>query len=96
MGAKDNDFDLAEIGYRQYLPMCILQDGGSTAPARVMGMGRIWSGHHVVEVNARTWYRYGIGIYSSANMARIRVRNFKYLYFPNAEATIDGSIPDGL
>jgi hypothetical protein len=86
MGAKGTN-DLEEIGYRQYLPMSIEPDRGITTTIQgqnILGQGRTWTGHHVVDAKSKTWYRYGIGVLNTANLMRIRVRNFKYLYFPNA------------
>jgi len=86
MGATDES-NLAEIGYRQYLPESI-RSGYGLDPQRVLGSGRVWSGHHMVQATEQTWYRYAIGILSTANMSRVRIRNFKYLFFPNATATL--------
>jgi hypothetical protein len=84
MGATGNEFELTEIGFRHYMPQNIESSTGTFGDGyRILGTGRIWSGHHIHEVEPRTWYRYGVGIFSTANLARIRVRNFKYLFFPN-------------
>ena len=90
MGGTGNRTNLLEIGYRQYLPHSMISRGaGDGLPAaRIMGMGRVWSGHHVVQATEQTWYRYAIGVLSTANLTRVRVRNFKYLFFPNATANL--------
>jgi hypothetical protein len=95
MGATDEETNLSEIGYRQYLPSSIMYTEGLD-PQRILGMGRIWSGHHMVQATEQTWYRYGIGIMSTSNMSRVRIRNFKYLFFPNATATLSSISSDGL
>ena len=91
MAAKgQSNFELSELGYRHYFPAAV-----NYAPdekeefSRQMGAGRTWSGHHIINVDAPEWYRYGLGILSTANLARVRVRNFKYLFFPNATANIN-------
>lgn len=88
MGATNDDSNLSEVGYRQYFPWGINGYDPAIDPQRIMGHGRIWSGHYMVEATEQTWYRYAIGLLSTANMARVRVRNFKYLFFPNASATL--------
>lgn len=96
MGATDDEDDLSEIGFRHYFPFAINGWDESVDPMRIMGQGRVWSGHHVVQATERTWYRYAIGVLSTANMARIRVRNFKYLFFPNASANLSTISTSGL
>jgi hypothetical protein len=88
MSATGDEMNLSEIGFRQYFPQSILGDL-SLDPQRYLGMGRIWSGHYMFEATEQTWHRYGVGVFSTANMARMRIRNFKYLFFPNATATIN-------
>ena len=85
MGAKGRGTTLSELGWRQYFPNAVFPDTDElTGSFRTLGQGRTWSGHHIMNAEADTWYRYGIGLFSTCNMARIRVRNFKYLFFPNA------------
>ena len=88
MSATGDEMNLSEIGFRQYFPQSI-EGELSLDPRRILGMGRIWSGHYMFEATEQTWHRYGVGVFSTVNMARMRIRNFKYLFFPNATATIN-------
>ena len=94
MSASGNDFDLSEIGRRHFFPSAIrLDETDFKYDARWAGRERTWSGHYLATVSSQTWYRYGIGVYSTANLSRIRVRNFKYLLFPNTIATVTEPVP---
>ena len=88
MSASGDDPNLSEIGFRQFLPGAIEADGGGVTDARQTGRGRTWSGHYLTSVSSQTWYRYGLGVYSTANLSRLRVRNFKYLFFPNTTSSL--------
>ena len=85
MGAVNNN-PIKEIGHRHYFPWAINHEKGNTELHT--GRHRMWSGHHIITCSPNTWYRFSIGIFSTANLARVRTRNFKYLYFPNADPTV--------
>tara|TARA_R100000008_G_C3586215_1_gene172541 strand:+ start:3778 stop:4590 length:813 start_codon:yes stop_codon:yes gene_type:complete len=92
MGAI-GDNRITEIGHRHYFPWSVDKEGNNTEIH--VGRHRMWSGHHIIKCASDTWYRFSIGIFSTANLARVRTRNFKYLYFPNATPQLTGQKGEG-